>query len=84
MARFSIVVQPKASRTAVSWEDGIIRVRVTAPPVKGRANEAVIEALAAALALRRSQVRIVSGERARRKQVELPLDPQEVRARLGG
>lgn len=84
MARLPIVVQPRASRTSVSWEDGVIRVRVTAPPVEGRANAAVIEALAEALGVRRSEVRIVSGERSRRKQVELPLGEEEVKARLGG
>ena len=44
-----------------------LRVAVTAPPVDGEANAAVIEAVAEAFGVRRAAVSIVHGERGRRK-----------------
>jgi len=48
-----------------------LRVAVTAPPVDGEANAAVIDAVAKAFSVRRSAVTIVSGERGRRKTVTI-------------
>ena len=48
-----------------------MRVAVTAPPVDGEANAAVIEALAQAFGVRRAAVTIVRGERGRRKTVRI-------------
>ena len=53
--------------------DETLDVRVRAPAVEGRANAAVLEALAAALELRPWQVRLVRGERSRQKLVEIDL-----------
>ena len=47
--------------------DGRLRVAVTAPPVDGEANAAVIDAVAKAFGVRRSAVTIAHGERGRRK-----------------
>jgi uncharacterized protein (TIGR00251 family) len=46
-------------------------VRLAAPPVDGAANDALIEFLASAFAVRRSAVRILSGEKGRRKRVAI-------------
>jgi uncharacterized protein (TIGR00251 family) len=54
-----------------------LTVAVTAPAVDGRANEAVRQALADAFGVRRRQVVIVSGERARDKVVEIDPEPPE-------
>jgi len=68
--RLDILVVPRASRTAVGPLVGDrLRVAVTAPPVDGEANAAVIDALAEAFSVRRSSVTIVRGERGRRKTV---------------
>jgi hypothetical protein len=67
-----IVVQARASRTRVGpIVGGRLRVAVTAPPVDGRANEAVVRALAEALGVRCAAVSIVRGERGRRKTVRI-------------
>lgn len=58
-------------------------VRVTAPPVDGRANEALLRLLARILDLPPSALRLVAGESARSKIVEVVgLEESEVRRRL--
>jgi hypothetical protein len=67
-----VLVQPRASRAGVGPVVGDrLRVSVTAPPVDGKANAAVIEAVAAAFAVRRAAVSIVRGEAGRRKTVRI-------------
>jgi uncharacterized protein (TIGR00251 family) len=80
-------VQPRAARAAVGqWRaDGTLTLRVTAPPVEGRANAAVGALLAAALGVPASAVRVVHGERGRDKLVRVTgLTPAEIRRRLEG
>ncbi len=63
-----VKVQPKASRNAhLGEQGGRIRIALTAPPVEGAANEALIKYLAAVLAVRRQQIQIRGGEHARDK-----------------
>lgn len=70
--RFSVRVQPRASRAGVDGVHGdALKVRVHAPPVEGAANAAVVAVLAEALGVARRDVRIVSGESARSKLVEV-------------
>ena len=67
-----VQVVPRASRVAVGPAVGDrLRVAVTAPPVDGAANAAVIDALARAFGVRRAAVRIVRGETGRRMTVEI-------------
>jgi hypothetical protein len=82
--RLDIRVAPRGSRTAIEGvRDGAVLVRVTAPPVDGAANAAVIAALAAALRVPRRDLRVVSGERGRRKTVEIAsVSEADLRARL--
>jgi uncharacterized protein len=69
-ARFAVRVQPRASRKGIEGvRNGALLVRVTAPPVEGEANEAVVRLLAARLNVAKSAVRILSGERGRTKRV---------------
>ena len=61
-AAFRIKVVPGASRDRIMGElDGALKVGVSAPPEKGRANKAVVGLLARALGLRPSLLRIASG-----------------------
>ena len=61
---FSVRVTPRASANAIGGEhDGAVLVRVTAAPADGAANDAVVRALAKALDLPRSEVRLVRGGR---------------------
>jgi uncharacterized protein (TIGR00251 family) len=60
--------QPGARRSGVVGEHGgALKVAVTAPAQDGRANEALVEVLAAALGLKRSQVELLSGAAGRDK-----------------
>ena len=60
------------------------RARIAAPPEKGRANAALVELLAEALGVPRARVRVVGGQTARRKIVEVDdLEVTEVERRLG-
>jgi uncharacterized protein (TIGR00251 family) len=69
---FDILVAPRASRARVGPAQGDrVKVAVTAPPVEGRANEAVVALLAAALGVRKRDVAIVAGESGRRKRVSV-------------
>jgi len=71
-ASLRVHLQPKASREGIIGEiDGILRVRVTAPPLNGRANEACLRLLAKAIDLPVSRLRIVSGEHARLKTIRI-------------
>lgn len=65
-----IIVQPRASKTEISGiHDGALRVRVTAPPVEGAANDAIIDLLSKRLKIRKSDIQIVSGALTRRKRL---------------
>jgi len=81
MVRFTVRVQPRASRSEVAGVHGeALKVRLTAPPVDGAANAALIELLADLLAVSRTAVRIVAGEHARGKVVEVVgVDAESVR-----
>ena len=79
-----IRVQPRASRNAVDVsDDGTIRVRVTSPPDRGRANDAVVELIAQRLGVPKSAVTISRGHRSRDKLIGVQgLDSDEVARRL--
>ncbi len=70
--RLSVTVVPNARSTRVDRLDaGRLRVAVTAPPREGRANEAVVAALAEHFGVPRSHVRIIRGAGSRHKIVEI-------------
>ena len=65
-------VQPGAKKPGIVGHHGdALRVRVSAPPTDGRANDEVVKLLAATFGVARSDVRLVSGASNRRKRVEL-------------
>jgi uncharacterized protein (TIGR00251 family) len=69
---FTARVQPRASRDEIigEYRDGL-KIRLTAPPIDNRANEALRKLLAARLKVPLTAVRIASGERSRAKRVEI-------------
>jgi uncharacterized protein (TIGR00251 family) len=79
-----IHLTPRSSRDEVLGLDGdVLRARVTAPPVEGRANEALLRLLADVLGVPRASLRIVRGQRSREKVVAVDgLDAAELRRRL--
>jgi uncharacterized protein (TIGR00251 family) len=67
---FDIHVIPHASRAEIAGvQEGALKVKVTAPPVEGAANEACIRLLAKELGLKKSQMEISSGAKSRKKTV---------------
>lgn len=65
-------VQPRAKRNAlVAATDGRWKLYLTAPPVEGHANQALIEFFAKGLGITRSRVRLLSGARSRQKVIAL-------------
>ena len=82
--KIDVRVQPKASRNQVDgFEDGTLRLRVTAPPADGKANTGVIALLAKTLGVSRSRLEIVRGHSSRNKVVSIDtLSEQEVRRRI--
>ncbi|TCH96354.1 DUF167 domain-containing protein [Roseococcus sp. SYP-B2431] len=86
--RLAVRLTPRASRDGVDGvvegPDGrrMLQLRLTAPPVEGAANAALIAFVAKALGLRKSEVAIVSGQKARIKLLELSGDPAGLAGRV--
>ncbi len=73
MAQFFVRVYPKASRDEILGfdEEGRLKVKVCAPPVKGAANKQLAKLLAKRLGIGKSQISILSGEKGRDKLIEI-------------
>ena len=83
--RLAVRLTPRASRDAIAGFEGeTLRVRVTAPPVAGRANGALVRLLAKRLGLPRGAVRVVAGQTSRSKVVAIDGLAVELHRRLGG
>ena len=81
--KLTVYVQPGARETAiVGWVDDVLRVRIAAPPVDGKANEALIELMAGTLGVPKSRVRILRGGSSRRKTMEVEGLSEEVGKQL--
>jgi uncharacterized protein len=83
---FQIRVIPGASKNEVAGiQEGALKVKLTAPPVEGKANRACVDYLAGLLGLRRSALEIISGEKSRKKTVTVAgIGRGELEARLKG
>ncbi len=80
-----VVVTPNAPRTiADGLHDGQLRVRLHAPPVDGKANDALLSWLADELGLPRRGVSLVRGDTARRKVLSIHLPASAVAVWLDG
>ena len=70
--RFSVRVQPRASSDAIAGIHGdALKIRLTAPPVDGAANERLVNFLADIFAVPRRAIKILAGETSRSKIVEI-------------
>jgi len=83
-ALLRVRLQPRAARTGImGWRDGVLALRVTAPPVEGAANAALSALLAEALGIAPSRVRVARGAHGRDKLVGISgLSMTEVQRRL--
>ena len=81
----AIRVIPGASRNEIAdiLEDGTIRIKLTAPPVVGRANAALIDFLSKILDIPKSKIDIIAGHSRRDKLVSiLDVDAETIQARI--
>lgn len=61
-------VTPRGSKNEITgWREDVLCVKITAPPVDGAANAAIIKFIADSLKIRKSQIELVSGEKSREK-----------------
>jgi uncharacterized protein len=83
-ATFAVKVHPRAKKNAITGTVGdALKVALTAPPVEGKANQAVIEFFADFFEIPRSSVSIASGETSRNKLIRVSgISAQRVRERL--
>lgn len=84
-ARVNVRVTPRASASRIAGvKDGVLLVRVTAPPVDGRANKAVCDLIAKEAKLPKSAVSVLRGDTGRDKVVALSgVSQTDAEARLG-
>ena len=82
--RISLRVSPNASRNEmVSFTDGVLRVKVSAPPIKGKANRELITFISRLLGVSKGSINIVKGHTNRNKVVAIDsLSREEVMKRL--
>ena len=67
-----IYIQPGASKNEIAGKHGdAIKIRLTAPPVEGRANEALVDFLAKEYKVPKSQITIIRGHKSRQKLVKI-------------
>lgn len=85
MGTVTVRVMPRSGRTGVEGDPGEIRVRVRAAPEGGRATEEARRALAAALGIAPSHVRLLRGATSRIKVFEIDgFTADDLQVRLGG
>lgn len=71
-ALLRVRLTPRADRSRVmAWENGVLQVRVAAPPVEGAANQALLELLASTFDIRKSAFTLVGGVTSRDKTVRV-------------
>ena len=71
-ATVSVRVVPRASKEGVAGEEGgVVRIRLNAPPVEGKANDALVRFLAKAVGVPKSRITLVTGEKGRNKIVRI-------------
>jgi hypothetical protein len=69
--RLTVRITPRSSKNSLAWEQDVLKVHVTAPPVEGAANEALIAFLAQRLNVPKRNIQIVSGLSGRQKILEI-------------
>jgi uncharacterized protein len=71
-ARIEVRLQSRGSRDELlGWRDGVLRAKVTAPPVDGRANQSLCRLIAKQLGVPPSRVSVVRGEKSRDKVIRV-------------
>jgi len=83
MGKIRVKVVPKSSKNAIIKENDLIKIKLTSPAEKGKANKQLIELLSKKLRISKSNIKIVSGEHSRDKQIFIDgLSEEEIYKRL--
>jgi uncharacterized protein (TIGR00251 family) len=84
VGRLKLRIVPNAKRDEVVGEYGdAVKIKIAAPAVEGKANEALLEFVAKEAGIHRRDITLIAGEKSRDKVLELAtLDAAEARARL--
>ncbi|NMC95093.1 MAG: DUF167 domain-containing protein, partial [Syntrophorhabdus sp.] len=72
-----------AKKKELKFEGDSLKVKITALPKEGRANTALIEYLAEFFGVKRSEVKIIKGEKEKRKLISLPLEEEQIAKAMG-
>ncbi len=81
----SVHIQPGAAKSEICGLHGeALKIRIHARPVEGAANSELIEFMATCLCVPRKAVKILRGEKSRRKSVWVAIQAEEVERRLMG
>ncbi len=83
--RLHIFIQPKASKNEIIGpHSGLLKIKITAPPVDGKANEGLIEYLSDYFDIPKRNIIIIRGETSRKKTLELRgISLEQVHIKLG-
>ena len=72
MKTYQVKVIPRSSKKQViEMSSDVLKVKITAPPVDGKGNEALIELLSKHFKVRKSAIRILKGKKAQNKMIEI-------------
>ncbi len=82
--KLTVQVQPQAGRNAiVDFTDNVLKIKITAPPVEGKANQELVKYLSKQLGIRKSDILIDKGLTGRRKTVIITgIDSTELQSRI--
>ena len=82
--RIAVRLQPRSAKNqVVGWQNEALKIKVTAPPVDGEANKALIHYLSQSLGDSKSSCKIIAGETSRNKIIEIQgISKQEFMERL--
>lgn len=68
----AVRVQPRASKEEVAgWMEGVVRIRLTAPPVEGKANESLLRFLSKRLGIPKGSLELAAGDHGRNKLIRI-------------
>jgi len=80
---FKVKVQPGAAKNEIIGVQGdVLKIKINAPPVKGKANKALIDFLAKKLGIKRSQVEILGGHTSRVKKIKMGGEGGKIEKRI--
>lgn len=72
-----------AKKKELKFEGDSLKVKITALPKEGRANTALIEYLADFFGIKKSEIKIIKGEKEKRKLISLPLEEEQIAKAMG-